>query len=65
MNTPQPTSNLFELLKLREEYKEYLHFQLNESPDQDTKPNTFKEWFLTVWHYEIQDNGETFEYLSI
>lgn len=54
---PQQTSDLLELLKLREQYREDLHFWLNASPDEmPDSPPTFREWFLTLYHYEIEDN---------
>lgn len=45
------TSNLLELLKLREDYREYLFFALLE----DSIPWSFREWFDITYHYEMLD----------
>ena len=46
-------NNLSELLKLRDEYREYAwecrHIE-------NEKPMSFRDWLDVVYHYEIEDN---------
>lgn len=44
------------IFSLRAEYLEYL----GECAEAGEQPWRFKDWFLTVFHYEIADNSPLF-----